>query len=133
MLSLIPALILIAFHGPSGVERLAHEGRLPDALRALERVLAPAESDASDGQSANRLREAKSTLGSWSSLLWGAEFTQVLSQFLQFEFESDSPHPAPTIAEPPSTDESETEPKDMRASRHAGFAECHPTRAGPRA
>ena len=46
MLSLIPALLLLAFHGPAAVERYANEGRLPDALRALERAWTPAEAQA---------------------------------------------------------------------------------------
>lgn len=35
MLPLIPAVLLAILHGPAGVERLALEGRLPLALRAL--------------------------------------------------------------------------------------------------
>jgi hypothetical protein len=32
MLSYLPALLLLLLHGPSNIERLAHEGRLPEAL-----------------------------------------------------------------------------------------------------
>jgi hypothetical protein len=39
MLPLLPALILLLLQGPSNVERLAHDGRLPAALQAIHQQM----------------------------------------------------------------------------------------------
>jgi hypothetical protein len=39
MLPILPALLLLILQGPSSIERLAHEGRLPEALQAVSRQL----------------------------------------------------------------------------------------------
>jgi hypothetical protein len=50
MLPLLPALILLILQGPSSVERMAWDGRLPAALHALGRQIerSPAERTAAD-------------------------------------------------------------------------------------
>ena len=35
MLPFLPALLLLILNGPAGLDRMAHDGRLPEALRAL--------------------------------------------------------------------------------------------------
>lgn len=40
MLPLLPALLLLLLQGPSNVERLAQDGRLPEALNSLNRQMA---------------------------------------------------------------------------------------------
>ena len=38
MLPILPALLLLFLQGPANIERLAHEGRLPAALEAVQRI-----------------------------------------------------------------------------------------------
>ncbi|WP_144240978.1 hypothetical protein [Fimbriimonas ginsengisoli] len=42
MFPLLPVLILLLLHGPSNIERLAHEGRLPSGLEVFHREVEPA-------------------------------------------------------------------------------------------
>ena len=79
MLSLIPALLLIAFHGPSAVERFGHEGRVPEALRKLEQVLAPVESDAEDEENTGLSRQRKA-FASLVALSTDPAFSKAISE-----------------------------------------------------
>lgn len=133
MLSLIPALILIAFHGPSGFERLAHEGRLPDALRALERVLAPEEAESGDENGHSGPQCGRKSLGSWSALFWGPEFTQALSHFLQISFAEPPSKPTLIVPDPPFANEIPSLDSSSKLRLQAGFGKANSTRAGPRA
>lgn len=131
MLSLIPALILIVFHGPSGVERLAHEGRLPDALRALERVLHPAEADGRADSELGDEKRAKAGFYEWTPIVWGPELTQALSQWTQVSYDSESDSPTPIEAELPHNDNLPITGLECEARRTMGCIASNPTRAGP--
>jgi hypothetical protein len=85
MLSLIPALLLLAFHGPSAVERFGHEGRLPEALRALERVWAPQEADA-DGEGVGPDKQRRA-LASLVAMAGDPAFSRAVSQLFGLELE----------------------------------------------
>ena len=69
MLPLLPALILLLLQGPSNLERLAVNGRLPAALEAIHRQMVNSESGSLGeleqttfaGIFANRLNESLST------------------------------------------------------------------------
>ncbi len=52
MLSFLPALLIMVFQGPSGLERMALDGRLPEVLRTLAAVRA--ELEAGGKQTAGR-------------------------------------------------------------------------------
>src|SRR6185503_20646781 len=85
MLSLIPAILLLAFHGPSAVERFGHEGRLPEALRALERVWSPQEADSEgEGAGPNKQRRA---LASLVAMAGDPAFSRVVSQLFGLDLE----------------------------------------------
>src|ERR1041385_694650 len=83
MLSLIPAILLLAFHGPAAVDRFGHEGRLPEALRALERVWTPAENQTSSAE----ISKQRKALASLAALTADPEFSKALSQLFGFEWE----------------------------------------------
>lgn len=89
MLSLIPALLILAFHGPAAVERMGHEGKLPEALRALERVWAPKESEGEgEGEGRNpTLEKQRQAFLSLTRLTSDPEFSRAVSQLFGLTIE----------------------------------------------
>ena len=81
MLSLIPALLLLALHGPAAVERYGHEGRLPEALRALERVWTPLAQESADSGVSKQCR----ALASLAALTADPIFSKAVSELLGWD------------------------------------------------
>jgi hypothetical protein len=131
MLSLVSALVLLALNGPAAVERLEQQGRLPAALRALERAWAPPqETDAVSG-----LADSRETIGisPWEAQL---ELAQALTEYLSAALECAAA--IPTHAGPEVGSEEEPFPaagmygEAERAVRDGCLA-CRRTRDGPKA
>jgi hypothetical protein len=125
MLSLIPAILLLAFHGPTAVERFGHEGRLPEALRALERVWTPSESGGFPGS----LSTQRKALANLAALTADPEFSKAVSQLFGIELDSDRMDPAdPTDL----TDEVQSPIGELENTAvQDGFSDCRRTRDGP--
>ena len=82
MLPILPVLLLLFFQGPANIERMAHEGRLPAAIEAIQRL---------DGE-ASAEREAFASLLAASK---DADFTQALFTILRWV---DAPATTPQAA-----------------------------------
>lgn len=131
MLSLIPAILLLAFHGPSAVERFGHEGRLPEALRALERVWAPQEADA-DGEGVGPDKQRRA-LASLVAMAGDPAFSRAVSRLFGIDFQ--------TSAESDVSDKSDVSdeaglgnaiyPEIEEKAAQDGFLACRRTRDGP--
>ena len=121
MLSLIPALLLLAFHGPAAVERYAHEGRLPEALRALERAWTPAEAQAVS----EALSKQRKALASLVALTADPAFSKALSELFEFELAPDRTDQTDPTDRTDYVFSSEPDPLDD------GFSECRRSRDGP--
>jgi hypothetical protein len=125
MLSLIPALLLLAFQGPSALERFEHDGRLPEALRALERVWAPQGSD--EGiKGDSRRRKVYQSLAALTS---DPAFSQAVSEIFGLELAAEPRVPADA------TDLTDSKPLRFDGIPDAaaldGYSSCRRTRDGP--
>lgn len=136
MLSLIPAILLLAFQGPSALERLGHEGRLPSALRALERALiaqsARAESDSKTPVKAVSTAEAKRVFAQLAALTSGPAFTAAIAQYLEGAGQTDLPSPpaaAPSLLDEP---KAVLPTPPVTAGLSNGFIQNRRSRDGPR-
>ena len=131
MLSLIPAILLLAFHGPSAVERFGHEGRLPEALRALERVWAPQEADAEgEGVGPDKQRRA---LASLVAMAGDPAFSRAVSQLFGLDLEGLQETDKPDRMVEPDEDEhgNAIYPVIVEKAAQDGFLACRRTRDGP--
>lgn len=119
MLPLLPALILLLLQGPSNVERLALEGRLPAALQAvhatLDRPALPAE-------------EQRKVLAQLLSVSSDAELTRVFASLLALVTDDPETKDAETPGEERSAP---TLPTETRARVPDGFLACQRSRDGP--
>ena len=132
MLSLIPALLILAFHGPAAVERMGHEGKLPEALRALERVWAPEESE-SDGEGLSpNLEKQRQAFISLARLTSDPEFSRAVSQLFGLTLEVDSFEQLDLGNWRPIEEKSASPGWRLpRESTRSGFIACRRTRDGP--
>ena len=132
MLSLIPAILLLAFHGPSAVERFGHEGRLPEALRALERVWAPQEADSEgEGYGPEKQRRALASLVAMSG---DPAFSRAVSQLFGLDLEglkeTDKADGSDLLDEFESANQGLRSQERQEATQR-GFIACRRTRDGP--
>ncbi len=116
MLPILPALILLLLHGPSNIERLAREGRLPAALDAIHREMDRAPVAATATEQAI----IASLLATTDPHLSHALFSLLRPESPGKPAKALEPREPQTPAEPP-----EPTPAD-------GFSECRRTRDGPR-
>lgn len=132
MLSLIPAILLLAFHGPSAVERFGHEGRLPEALRALERVWAPQDAD-SEGEGVGPDKQRRA-LASLVALAGDPAFSRAVSQLFGFEFEVLEKSDGADFLDLSDKSDAEKENFHSHSRQEAaqeGFLACRRSRDGP--
>ena len=132
MLSLIPAILLLAFHGPSAVERFGHEGRLPEALRALERVWTPQEADAEgEGVGLDKQRRA---LASLVAMGGDPAFSRAVSQLFGLDLEvleeSDESY-ASDLSDEAGNANQQLRSEERQEATQEGFIACRRTRDGP--
>ena len=132
MLSLIPAILLLAFHGPSAVERFGHDGRLPEALRALERVWAPQDADAEgEGDRPDKQRRA---LASLVAMAGDPAFSQAVSQLFGFDSEVLEKSDGSDLSNAFDESRQESGTQNVSAGETSeGFLTCRRTRDGPSA
>lgn len=133
MLSLIPAILLLAFHGPSAVERFGHEGRLPEALRALERVWAPQEAD-SEGEGDVGPSKQRRALASLVAMAGDPAFSRAVSQLfgLEFEVSEESVKSDRSVGSDGSSDSGiELGYDERQEATQEGFIACRRSRDGP--
>jgi len=118
MLPILPAIILLLLHGPSNFERLAGEGRLPQALQAIHRHI----------DEPTTRREAEDAV--LASLLASGADPRLSGAILAFL----RGRPAKPSNRPVTGREAQiVSPTDEPAARvHSGFAQCQRSRDGPR-
>jgi len=118
MLPFLPALIMLLLQGPSNFERLAVNGRLPDAFEAMNRQIGqPGAAVLSERQeqAIASLIAAGSTAQQLSHALWSFLFQSIVSE------------PAPVPAEPAQAIiQGEAAPPSS-----SGFAKSQRSRDGP--
>jgi len=122
MLPIIPALLLLLLHGPSNVERLAREGRLPAALDAMHREIARS------SVTADAVHEvAIASLLASTDPHFSRAFYALLNPVTA------RPEPKSAITAAPRADEIQVRP-DLGApppSIPEGFSDCRRSRDGP--
>lgn len=117
MLPILPVLILLLLQGPSSVERLTREGRLPAALDAIHRELALPEAAFSDEDDAMLASLFAAHDPHFSSALFALLRGRVPEPESPRPLEIPEPKPEISIGEAPAPCE--------------GFAECRRSRDGP--
>lgn len=136
MLSLLPALLILAFQGPTALERMGHrEGRLPEALRALERAFSSPQSPieaSSDARSMGEQR-AKEAFVRLAALTSDAAFFAAVAELFG---ETDSIFEDTGIPCPVLEDREPSRlapiPESELGSLSSGYAKGRRTRDGPR-
>lgn len=126
MLPILPALILLILQGPTNVERLARDGRLPEALESISRQI-----ETSPGPRTQSLRSAAKSVVLASLLTLGndPELANALVHMLAL--------PAPAEAPGPVVLENSEEDSGLPATPYPtpllreGFAESQRSRDGP--
>ncbi len=135
MLSLVPVLLLIAFQGPAALERFGTSERLPEALRALERVLSASRdeeaSDAATVSGAKGLSPSESSKR-YATLATDAALCAAIAQILSLEF-ADLPRPilGPQGRLNPKMEPERGDPAERPGPIQDGFLQNRRTRAGP--
>jgi hypothetical protein len=116
MLPILPALLFLLLHGPSNVERLAQEGRLPAGLEGMRRETAQV--------AATPDRRSQAAMVAMLS-----SHDPCLTQALIELFRPDEPEPvAPPVAQ---TIRPATPIEPLVRSIADGFSECRRSRDGP--
>jgi hypothetical protein len=130
MLSLIPAILLLAFHGPTVVERYGDAGKLPEALRALERVWTPQDSGTSKDEDTPSLEKQRRAFASLAALTADPAFTKAVSQLFGLDG-SDLDVSSPSDPSDRSDQKSAAEPVIETEATQSGFVSCRRSRDGP--
>lgn len=132
MLPLIPALLLLAMHGPSGLERLNHEGKLPKAIRVLERVLASVELRTVDKKTSLLEGETERALRSLSVIAAHPEFSKALWELFERSFSLADISPATELFQIQDSDVPDSGRMNRALeSNRDGYLQSRRTRAGP--
>lgn len=126
MLPILPALLLLILQGPSSIEKMALEGRLPAALEAIGRQM----------ESKNhRVGALDSSNEAVLATLWAFSgdpgLSKALYKLLTLDQEQDSDTQSPSVLSV-ETDESPTAfPNGRHGPLPGQFSECQRSRDGP--
>lgn len=123
MLPLLPALFLLILQGPSSIEMMASDGRLPAALEAVSRRL-----EAQDHRAASLEKADAAVLASLLAIGNDSEFSNALFRLLTLECcpePTDSRLGDPEPVEPACFQDGQYHLSDA-------FSTCQRTRDGPR-
>jgi hypothetical protein len=126
MLPILPALLLLILQGPSSIEKMALDGRLPAALEAVSRRM-----EAQDHRSGSIEKADAAVLASLLALSNDPDLSKALFCLLALDAPLDAPAVSLGIAEEPSR-EPRSLPIDSDAPRVPdGWFENQRSRDGP--
>ncbi|HJP84044.1 MAG TPA: hypothetical protein VJ835_11125 [Fimbriimonadaceae bacterium] len=125
MLPILPALLLLILQGPSSIEKMASDGRLPAALQAVSRQM-----EANSSRTATYKEADAAVLASLLTLGADSDLSQALLTLLSLDVDEPS-----TMTVPPQREESDDPPPKPEFNgpdTRSGFETCRRTRDGPR-